>query len=108
MFLFGRKKANVAVTEEQARFDGRLLTYVTKRVTEPDGNTTEITVGKSGRLCAVGTAISIICGEKTIFSGHAEDTNLGELMSRNGVIVSGKNQLTGEQETLVAHFSNYR
>ena len=108
MFGFRRRKTDTVVTEEQARFDGRLLTYVTRREPAPDGGTAEITVGKSGRLCAAGATIAIICGEETVFEGDPADTTLGELMSRNGVIVTGKNRLTGERETLVAHFSNYR
>jgi len=110
MRFFGRKSKEPAdtVTEEQARFDGKLLSYVTKRVPEADGSTSEIVVGKDGRICAVNSTISIICDGKTVFSAPADATTCGELMSHNGVIVKGVNELSGEFETLVAHFVYYR
>ena len=110
MFWFHRKQKEPldTVTEEQARFDGKLLSYVTKRVPDADGSTSEIVVGKDGRLCAVNSTISVICNEKTVFTAPAESTTCGELMSRNGVIVSGVNDLSGEHETLIAHFVYYR
>ena len=111
MFHWFRRKEQEpvdTVTEEQARFDGKLLSYVTKRVQDADGSTSEIVVGKDGRLCAVNSTISIICNEKQVFCAPAESTTCGELMSRNGVIVSGVNDLSGEFETLIAHFVYYR
>ncbi len=96
------------VTPEQAAFDGRLLSYVTKRVPDEFGSTTEIVIGKDGRFCAVDGVVSIICGDREVFRCAAAQTTCGELMSHNGVIVTGVNQYSGECETLVAHFSYYR
>ncbi len=108
MNWFRRKKVPDPISEEQAALDGRLLTYVTKRVPDETGTPTDVVVGKGGRFCAAEGFVFIICGDHEVFRCPAGEAMVGTLLSGNGAMVSGVNQHTGEKETYVAHFSYYR
>lgn len=108
MNWFRRKKIPDPIPEETARLDGRLLSYVTKRVPDETGTITDVVVGKGGRFGAAEGFVFVIAADDEVFRCPAGEAMVGELMSGNGAVVSGVNLHTGEKETYVAHFSYYR
>lgn len=102
MGLFKRKKADVP--EALGRLDGKLITYAVRR--DPDGETV---IGKDGRICAATEQLELRFSDGSVpFACPAETADAGELMSRNGVILTGDDTVTGKRVSVVAYYKYYR
>lgn len=102
MGWFFRKKA--AVPEGFDKLDGKLITYAVRR--EPDG---EIVIGKDGRICAATERLELRFSDGSIpFACPVSTVQCGELMSRNGVLITGDDEVTGKRISVVAYYKYYR
>lgn len=102
MGWFSRKKN--AVPEGLNRLDGKLITYAVRR--EPDG---EVVIGKDGRICAATEMLELRFSDSSVpFACPVSTMQFGELMSRNGVLITGDDQITGRRVSVVAYYKYYR
>lgn len=110
MGLFSRKKSKAADTNTAllARIDGRLIRYVTRRDTDENGSPRETVLGKEGRIHVQPDYVAVSSNGKEVFRCTPEDVKCGELMSLEGVVFTGINQLTGQMDTVVAYYKYYR
>ena len=87
-----------------ATLDGRLITYAVRR--EPSG---EIVIGKDGRICAATEQLELRFSDGSVpFSCPVATAECGELMSRNGTLITGDDTVTGKRVTVVAYYKYYR
>lgn len=101
MGLFSRAaKATVGVP----KLDGKLVAYATRR--EPTG---EVVIGKNGRLCAATDTLELRFENGSVpFACPVQTLEWGELLSKNGVLLTGDDTVTGRRVTVVAYYSYYR
>ncbi len=101
-WLFGRKK------EKQpsafSALDGKLISYAVRR--EASG---EIVIGKDGRICAATDQLELRFSNGSVpFACPISTMEYGDLMSRNGVLITGDDAVTGNRVTVVAYYKYYR
>lgn len=86
------------------RIDGKLVAYAVRR-----GSTGETVIGKNGRICAATDTVELRFENGSVpFSCPAETLEFGELLSKNGVLLTGDDTVTGRRLTVVAYYSYYR
>lgn len=105
MALFNfRKKDKFALTKKQLeRFDGKPIQYAVERV---DG--IERVLGKHGGIAVLDDVIVVMCEAKEVFRCKFAGATVAELLSGNGVEISGEDAYTGEKRYVVAHYLYYR
>lgn len=87
-----------------AALDGKLITYAVRR--EANG---EIVIGKDGRICVNNEQLELRFQNGTIpFACSLPSLEYGDLMSRNGVLITGEDTVTGKRATVVAYYKYYR
>ena len=102
--LFAPKPGSKAYRLMMAeKFNNLILESVTERV-----DNEELLIGKSGSISIKDKTFIVCCEGKVVFHGNAEEITVSELMSRNGIIISGYDDERGVERTVVAHFSYYR
>ena len=100
-FFRKRTEKQPAVT---TALDGKLITYAVRR--DPNG---EIVIGKDGRICAATEQLELRFSDGSVpFVCPIETVEFGELMSRNGVLITGDDAVTGTRVTVVAYYKYYR
>ena len=88
-----------------AALDGRAIRYASER----DFDTKEERVlGKNGRINTQNDVITIMCDGREVFRCDAETARCGELMSLNGVVITGISDVTGRETTVVGYYQYYR
>lgn len=98
-----RKRSNKQ-SSSAVRLDGKLITYAVRR--DPTG---EIVIGKDGRICAATEQLELRFTDGSVpFSCALATVEYGELMSRNGVLITGDDVVTGTRVTVVAYYKYYR
>lgn len=98
-----RKHADTQATSFMA-LDGKLLTYAVRR--DPNG---EIVIGKDGRICAATENVELRFSDGSVpFACPLSTIEYGELMSHNGVLITGDDTITGKRVTVVAYYKYYR
>ncbi len=101
-WLFGRKKEKLP--SSHLTLDGKLITYAVRR--EPNG---EIVIGKDGRICAATEQLELRFSNGSVpFACPVSTMEHGELMSHNGVLITGDDTVTGKRTTVVAYYKYYR
>ncbi len=110
MGLFSRKSKKTLETDPSlfAKIDGKLIRYVTRRGMDENGNPTETVLGKEGRIHLHQDCILVSCNGTEVFRCAMEQAKCGELMSLEGVVISGPNALSGEYDSVVAYYKYYR
>ena len=110
MGLFSRRKQKQLDTNTEllAKIDGRIIRYVTCRGIDENGNPMETVLGKEGRINTLHDRIVISCSGTEVFRCDTALAKCGELMSVEGVVVTGPNQVTGRTESVVAYYKYYR
>lgn len=105
MGLFSKKKKDkFALTgKELLRFSGKPIQYAVERV---DG--VERVLGKDGGIIVLNDVIVVMCEAHEVFRCRIKGSNVAELLSGNGVEISGFDDYTGEKRYVVAHYSYYR
>ena len=103
-FRRGAKKSDSMADEALRRLDGRLLKYAVRRETDENGSPIEVVLGKDGRLMVLEDRVIVMAGGKEAFSAPLETVKSGELMSLDGVVVSGRDDVTGTYATVVGFY----
>ncbi len=103
MALFKKKDKYALSKKELARFDGKPLQYAVERV---DG--VERILGKNGGIAVLNDVIVVMCEAHEVFRCRIEGSVVAELLSGNGVEISGTDDYSGEKRYVVAHYSYYR
>lgn len=103
MGLFFRKKPRVS--ETALRLDGTELLYAVRRYTDEAGNQQEDGLGKGGRIDTANGHVILTCGGREVFvNSDVSSVECGELMSLNGAIFSGYNELLGRDDTVIVYY----
>ena len=98
-----RKRAEKS-SHAYVALDGKLITYAVRR--DPSG---EIVIGKDGRICAATEQLELRFSDGSVpFSCPVSTAECGELMSRNGTLITGDDTITGKRVTVVAYYKYYR
>ena len=103
MGLFKKKDKYALSRKELERFNGKNIQYAVERV---DG--IEQNLGKSGGIIILDDVIVVMCEAHEVFRCRIKGATVAELMSGNGVEISGIDDYTGEKRYVVAHYSYYR
>ena len=103
MGLFKKKDKFALSRKELERFNGKSIQYAVERV---DG--IEQNLGKSGGIIILDDVIVVMCEAHEVFRCRIKGATVAELMSGNGVEISGIDDNTGEKRYVVAHYSYYR
>jgi len=89
--------------EKAKSYDGKLLRYVTESTEKG-----EVVIGKDGNMTLHDGKLIINGSGKTLFVCDAEEVVCGDLMSLDGVVVTGFDEVTGKERSVVAYFKYYR
>lgn len=90
--------------EQAAKLHGQPIKYVTEHI---DSN--EDIVGRGGSLSVVDGRLIIDSSGERLFICDAREVDVSWLMSGNGVVITGDNQLEGgRHRVLTVHFVYYR
>ena len=98
------KKSDSMADEALRRLDGRLLKYAVRRALDENGSPIEIVVGKGGSLMVLEDRVIITADGKEVFSAPLDTVKSGELMSLDGIVVSGQDSVTGGFATVVGFY----
>ena len=90
--------------EMAAKLHNRSIKYCSER----DGDT-DLVVGRAGSITIRGDEILILSSLNVVFRGKVDETSMSELMSLEGVILSGPDyDRGGEVRTVIAYYTYYR
>ena len=105
IFGIGKKPGTYSYKMERAKeLHGQVIKYVTERI---DNN--EDVIGRGGALTVHGDTFIVDSSGDRLFVCDIKDLDTSWLMSGDGVIIRGPNQLDGGRErTITVHFVYYR
>lgn len=103
MGLFGKKNKYQPTRKDLEKFNGKSVQYVVERV-----NGVEQVLGKDGGIIVLDDVIVLMCEAHEVFRCRIKGATVAELLSGNGVEISGIDDETGEKRYTVAHYSYYR
>lgn len=106
MRLFFRKKKPKELSAAE-RLNGIETTYMARRYLDADGSPKEDGIGKGGRINTANGHVILTCGSRDVFVNRdIGSVECAELMSLNGAIFSGFNEVTGEEDTIVVYYAS--
>lgn len=103
-FRRGSKKSGSMADEALRRLDGRLLKYAVRRELDENGSPIEVVLGKGGRLMVLEDRVIVMADGKEVFSAPLDTVKSGELMSLDGIVLSGQDSVTGGFATVVGFY----
>jgi len=89
--------------EAAAKYDSKLLKYVTERL-----ETGDIVLCKDAYICVRNGFVYVNSETESIFKCEDLLVQSGELMSHDGVIFTGPDQIQGKERSIVCYFKYYR
>lgn len=105
MGLFNRKKKTDSMPEEALRaLDGRELKYVIRREQDENGSPRETVLGKGGRFMVLPDRVIVMAGGREVFNAPLDTVKSGELMSLDGVVISGEDAVSGRFAMVVGYY----
>ena len=109
MGLFGKKKNDPNSTKfrwEMARsVEGQHIKYVTEK---KDGEVDEV-IGRNGGLNIRDDEFIVYASAKVLFRCKVDDLQIWELLSKDGVVLTGPDiESGGKERTVVAYYVYYR
>lgn len=103
MGIFKKKDKYQPTKKDLAKFNGKPIEYCVERV-----NGIEQVLGKNGGIIVLDDVIVVMCEAHEVFRCRIKGATVAELLSGNGVEISGFDAYTGEKRYTVAHYSYYR
>ncbi len=103
--LFSKNKPNsVAFRRRMAeRVAGQQIKYTTERVED-----TDLVIGRSGALILREDELIVYASQDIVFRGKVDTLTISELMSRDGVILTGPDlSQDGKVRTVIAYYTYY-
>ena len=89
--------------EAAARYDKKLLKCVTER-----GEAGESVLARDAYICVSAGFVYVNSETESIFKCRDEAVSSGELMSHDGVIFTGYDEITERERSIVCYFKYYR
>jgi hypothetical protein len=90
--------------EMAAKLHNRSIKYCSER----DGDT-DLVVGRAGSITIRDDEILVLSSLQVVFRGKVDETSMSELMSLEGVILSGPDyDRGGMHRTVIAYYTYYR
>lgn len=86
------------------KLDGRSLRYILER----DANGNEAVIAKGGVLSDFEGKFSVISGDRTLFCTPTDDLYAWEFLSLEGATLTGIDETTGKERTILAYYKYYR
>ncbi len=97
--LFKKKKNGFSADS----LHGKAIKYVTERI-----GTGDRVIGKSGALIIKEDELLVFSSSDVVFRGKKNDLKYSELLSGDGIIISGADiEHGGEERTVVAYYTYY-
>lgn len=104
--MFWRKKKQPQVSEVALKLDGKELTLIARRYMDENGSPQEEGLGRGGRINTANGHVILTNNKGDVFVNHDISTvECGELMSKGGAIFTGFNELTGQEDTIIAYYT---
>ncbi|MBE6551488.1 MAG: hypothetical protein E7665_05060 [Ruminococcaceae bacterium] len=103
--LFPNKNENSkSYKRDKAKsYDGKILRYVTEMTENGD-----VIIGKSGDITVKEGKLIVCAGGKKLFEGVGEEITCGDLMSLDGVVITGFDDVENRERSIIAYFKYYR
>lgn len=89
--------------EAAAKYDNKLLKCVTERRESGD-----VVLCRDAYICVKAGFVFVNSETKSIFKCRDEETRCGELMSHDGVIFTGNDEIEGKERSIICYFKYYR
>ena len=106
MGIFGKSGKNKPSRKERReleRYNGMAIKYAVEQI-----NGREKVLGENGGIIILDDVIVVMCEAHEVFRCRIKGASVGELMSGNGVSITGIDDNTGERRSVTAHYSYYR
>jgi hypothetical protein len=87
-----------------AHIAGQRVKYVTER--DP-ATSVETVVGRRGSVNVIDGKLKVVCGTD-VFRADADNADAALLMSNEGAVLKGFDEIAGRERTLVVYFQYYR
>lgn len=97
--FFNRKKDDTKKVLK--RIDRKMIKYVSER----DQNNVEEIIGRGGRLVVTDSQVAVNCDGKDVFVCPRETASVSELLSLNGVVITGISN--GKRRSVTAFYTYY-
>lgn len=89
--------------EAAARYGDKLLKYVTER-----GEGGDVVIARDAYICVSAGFVYVNSETASIFKCRDNAVQSGELMSHDGVIFTGFDEISGKERSIVCYFKYYR
>ncbi len=89
--------------EAAKRYDSKILKYVTERQEKGD-----VVLCKDAYICVKAGWVFVNSETESVFKCRDEEVQSGELMSHDGVIFTGYDEIQGKERSIVCYFKYYR
>lgn len=104
--MFWKKRKQAQVSQTALTLDGKELTLIARRYMDENGSPQEEGLGRGGRINTANGHVILTNDKGDVFVNHDITTvECGELMSKGGAIFTGYNELTGQEDTIVAYYT---
>jgi len=112
MKIFEKLKKKILSKNENSRaykldkaksFDNMKVKYVTERTEKG-----ESVLGRNGYINVIGDRLSVCCEAEVVFECEAAELFCGELLNLGGVILTGFDEITQKERTVVCYYEYYR
>lgn len=82
---------------------GKQIKYVTEKQNDVD-----VVIGKSGGINIREEELIVFSSAKVVFRADIEALEIWELMSKDGVVLTGYDKESGTERSIIAHYVYYR
>ena len=106
MFFFRKKKRSEYPSGKEMadKLNGKHIKYVTERKNDVD----EV-IGRDGAMALRDDELIVFASQDILFRTDVANLNASELLSKDGVIISGPDKLHGGKErTIIVYYVYYR
>ena len=111
MGLFSRKKRppkDTSSVEFKRYMAERISDKLIKCVLERNADYTDTVIGKSGFFALKNGILEIISEGNTVFCGEVDNLTIWELLSLDGVVITGYDRTVDKERTVMAYYKYYR
>lgn len=102
---FSFKKEKKENEAKLRKLHGREIKYVTKRDSE---TYVEMVIGKNGVIDISDDLLTLVCDNKTIYSGSIKELYGSDLMSLDGMILTRSVSDSLDEDKIVVYYKYYR
>ncbi|MBR6776587.1 MAG: hypothetical protein IKM27_02435 [Clostridia bacterium] len=111
MGLFSRKNKppkDTSSVEFKRYMANRISDKLIKCVLERNEDYTDTIIGKSGFFVVKDGLLEIITGSDTVLCGEIDTLTIWELLSLDGVVITGYDRTVDRERTVMAYYKYYR